>query len=169
MKLMFMKKFSELLLINILAIGTLTACNQANQQPDKPSQDSHADVFAGCYTVSHDEPAQIKINHQISDEGDRYTMQMRAFNDPNQAWDTPTPMDVFANNSPEIQKYFDINADENQYLEKVIARPDRVLVLAKITDGFANLNPQFDSPYLGFIYKGSNTVYKVACENTTQI
>ena len=75
-------------------------------------------------------------------------------------------MQVLTNDSAEIQKYFDIKADENAYLQKVIAREDRVFVLAKITDSFANMNPQFDSPYLGFIYKGSNTIYKVSCENT---
>ncbi|ELA08928.1 hypothetical protein MOMA_00915 [Moraxella macacae 0408225] len=155
-----MKKLPLILLIN--AIGILTACNQTHEK-------IHADdVLAGCYTVGYHEPAQIKINHQRSDNHDSYTMQMRIFNNPNQAWDTPTPLELLANDSPEIQQYFDIKSGESQYLEKVIARPDRIFVLGKITDGFANLNPQFDSSYLGFIYKGSNTIYKVACEKNKQ-
>lgn len=156
---------------------TLAACskqqNHTTASNDGQSKLSSAlsqpadsnDVFVGCYTVSHSEPAQIKIIKH----GDNYAMQMREFNDPTKNWDKPEAMQVIASDSPDIQKYFDIKAGENKYLEKVIARPDRVFVLAKITDSFANLNPQFDSPYLGYIYKGSNTVYKVDCEQTTKL
>ena len=142
-----------------------TSSDGAKPSPALSQSAASDDVFVGCYTVSHTEPAQIKIIKN----GDNYAMQMREFNDPSKNWDKPEAMQVIATDSPNIQKYFDIKADEHQYLEKVIARPDRVFVLAKITDSFASLNPQFDSPYLGYIYKGSNTVYKVACEQTTKL
>lgn len=150
---------------------TLTACNQPTKTTETTAtaQTTSDDIFAGCYTVSPSEPAQIKINHEKTAQGDKYSMQMREFNDPNKGWDTPTPMQVIANNSSEISQYFDIKADEHQFVEKVISREDKMFVLAKITDSFARLNPQFDSNYLGFIYKGSNTVFKVNCENTTQL
>lgn len=160
----------SLAIVCVLGLN-LSACNQA-QNPTSANHDStvtqsadSADVFVGCYTVSHSEPAQIKIIKN----GDNYAMQMREFNDPTKNWDKPEAMQVIANDSPDIQTYFDIKAGEHKYLEKVIARPDRVFVLAKITDSFASLNPQFDSPYLGYIYKGSNTVYKVDCEQTTKL
>lgn len=147
-----------------------TSSDGAKQSPALSQPAASDDVFVGCYTVSHTEPAQIKIiKNGDSKNGESYAMQMREFNDPSKNWDKPEAMQVIATDSPDIQKYFDIKADEHQYLEKVIARPDRVFVLAKITDSFASLNPQFDSPYLGYIYKGSNTVYKVACEQTTKL
>ncbi len=142
----------------------LSAC-QPTDNATKAEANSN-DPLIGCYTVSHSEPAQIKISKTGDPQnGESYVMQMHQFNDPNKDWDTPEPMQVLPNDNSEITKYFDIKADENKYLEKVIARPDRVFVLAKITDSFASLNPQFDSPYLGYIYKGSNTVYKVSCSS----
>ena len=158
----------------VFAFG-ISGCSQSDSgsqqthQTSAPTNSAHTapskDSLVGCYTDSHSEPAQIKIIKN----GDNYAMQMREFNDPKKGWDKPEAMQLLASDSPEIQKYFDIKADEHKYLEKVIARPDRVFVLAKITDSFASLNPQYDSPYLGFIYKGSNTVYQVACEQTTQL
>ena len=165
----------SLAIVCVLSLN-LSACSKP-QNPTSASNETTAtqsadsnDVFVGCYTVSHSEPAQIKIiKNGDSKSGESYAMQMREFNDPTKNWDKPETMQVIANDSPDIQKYFDIKAGENKYLEKVIARPDRVFVLAKITDSFASLNPQFDSPYLGYIYKGSNTVYKVDCEQTTKL
>lgn len=107
----------------------LAACNKP-QSPATTSSDgakpspalsqpaASDDVFVGCYTVSHTEPAQIKIIKN----GDNYAMQMREFNDPSKNWDKPEAMQVIATDSPDIQKYFDIKADEHQYLEKIIAR-----------------------------------------------
>lgn len=141
-----------------VCFGSLLALS-ACQKTEQLANDNSNDPLVGCYTVSHSEPAQIKI----SKNGDRYAMQMHQFNDSKKDWDTPEPMQVLANDSGEIGKYFDINAGEGKFLQKVIARPDRVFVLAKVTDSFASLNPQYDSPYLGYIYKGSNTVYKVSC------
>ena len=149
----------------ITASLSLAACQKSADQT-AANDTTSGDPLVGCYTVSHSEPAQIKISkHSDAQNGEGYTMQMHQFNDPNKGWDTPEPMQVLANDNSEISKYFDIKAGENKYLEKVIARPDRVFVLAKITDSFASLNPQFDSSYLGYIYKGSNTVYKVSCSS----
>ena len=164
----------SLAIVCVLSLNLLACSKPQNPSSarDTSSTQSTAsnDVFVGCYTVSHSEPAQIKIiKNGDSKSGESYAMQMREFNDPTKNWDKPEAMQVIATDSPDIQKYFDIKADEHQYLEKVIARSDRVFVLAKITDSFASLNPQFDSPYLGYIYKGSNTVYKVACEQTTKL
>lgn len=153
-----MQNLNHIAVYGLLAV-VLAGCSQSTTTDNTKVS---SDVLAGCYTISKSEPAQIKINQA----GDSYTMQMRQFNDPNKDWDNPEPMEVLANNDNSLSKYFDIQANESKYLEKVIARPDRVFVLAKISSGFASLNPQFDSPYLGYIYKGSNTVYKVSCENT---
>lgn len=164
---MMIARFATLL-CPLLLLTSITACQKtpttqsSDAQGQSSAQSSAAeaqDTLTGCYTVNHTEPAQIKI----SKHGDNYSMQMRQYNDPSKDWDTPTPMQVLANDNPEIGKYFDIKAGESKFLEKVIARPDRVFVLAKITDSFASLNPQYDSPYLGYIYKASNTVYKVSC------
>lgn len=161
--------------IGFLLAIILTACQQSNSPKNSPTPTSASSAtnsttanqehLIGCYTVSRDEPAQIKISKQGSD----YVMQMREFNNPNKVWDNPEPLEVIANDNPELRKYFDIKVDEHQFIEQSLARPDRVFVLAKISDSFANLNPQFDSAYLGFIYQGSNSIYQVACDNTTTI
>lgn len=127
----------------IATLLTLTAC-----------QKSAETTLIGCYTTSKTEPAQIKINQA----GDGYTMQMREFNDPNQAWDTPEPMQILQKS--EVKNYFPV---EEKSVEAIIARPDHVFVLAKVTESLTSLDSRFDSPYLGFIYKGSNTIYKVDC------
>lgn len=155
----FMKKSTYFFgTAGFLLVILTTGCQKSNETVQKPTDD----ILVGCYTVSRDEPAQIKI----SQTGQQYTMQMREFNDPTKAWDKGEPLEALANTDSELQKYFDIKTDEHQYVEKVIARADRVFVLAKISDSFMNINPQFDSPYLGFIYKGSNTIYKTPCETT---
>lgn len=139
--------------MGVLLILPLSACQKMGQVT------AENDPLVGCYTVSKSEPAQIKI----SQTDGQYAMQMRRFNQADQDWDNPEPMQVLANNSDEIKTYFGIKTGESKFLQKVIARPDRVFVLAKLDDSFASLNPQYDSPYLGYIYKGSNTVYKVSC------
>lgn len=157
--------------IGFLLIFSLTACQPTNSPSNSPANvTTNTDVnknehLIGCYTVSRDEPAQIKISKQ----GDQYVMQMREHNNPNKVWDNPEPLEIIANENPELRKYFDIKVDEQQVIEQSLARADRVFVLAKISDSFANINPQFDSPYLGFIYQGSNSIYQVSCENPTTI
>lgn len=162
---MYLSQRKFLTNIILIAMISLPACQPKNQT----IATNHDDNLVGCYTVSPSEPAQIKINHEKTINGEKYTMQMREFNDPTKNWDTPTPMQILSNNNPEIQQFFDIQADEHQFVEKVISREDKMFVLAKVTDSFARLNPQFDSPYLGFIYKDSNTIFKVSCDNLQQV
>lgn len=160
-----MRVYTKSLMVGA-ALAVLGACQPSDPSANTPThaQTQAQDVLVGCYTVSHDEPAQIKISRN----GTGYQMQMRRFNDPTQDWDNPEPLEVLtpahADDSAELPRYFDIKADEQRYLQAVLARPDRVLVLAKVTDSFARLNPQFDSAYLAYIYRGSNTIYHVACE-----
>ena len=95
---------------------------------------------------------------------------MREFNDPSKNWDKPEAIQVIATDSPDIQKYFDIKADEHQYLEKSHRLvPTACLCSPKSPIVLQALNPQFDSPYLGYIYKVVILVYKVACEQTTKL
>ena len=55
-----------------------TSSDGAKPSPALSQPAASDDVFVGCYTVSHTEPAQIKIIKN----GDNYAMQMREFNDP---------------------------------------------------------------------------------------
>lgn len=112
-------------------------------------------VFAGCYTVSHDEPAQIKISEQAG----TWVMQMKEAAQTQRVWDEPEPLELLDNS--EIPKYFSIDPDN---VDAVLARPDRVLVMAHVKSVYANIDPLLDSEYLSYIYKGANTIYQVACD-----
>lgn len=112
-------------------------------------------VFAGCYTVSHDEPAQIKISQQSGE----WVMQMKEPASANRVWDVAEPLEIVDNS--EIPKFFSIDPDN---VDAVIARPDRVLVLAHVKPVYANIDPLLDSEYLSYIYRGANTIYRVDCD-----
>lgn len=112
-------------------------------------------VFAGCYTVSSDEPAQIRV----SEQNGAWVMQMKEPASANRVWDTPEPLELLNNN--EIPKFFFIDPDN---VDAVIGRPDRVLVLAHVKPVYANIDPLLDSEYLSYIYKGANTIYRVECD-----
>ncbi len=112
-------------------------------------------VFEGCYTVSHDEPAQIRVSEQDG----AWVMQMKEPKSSGRVWDTPEPLQIL--NKTEIPKYFSIDPDN---VDAVIARPDRVLVLAHVKPVYANIDPLLDSEYLSYIYKGANTIYRVECD-----
>lgn len=120
----------------------------ANTEPD-------LSVFEGCYTVSHDEPAQIKISQQDG----IWVMQMKEPASAKRVWDTAEPLEVLDNS--QIPKFFSIDPDN---VDAVIARPDRVLVMAHIKPVYANIDPLLDSEYLSYIYKGANTIYRVNCD-----
>ena len=51
-------------------------------------------------------------------------------------------------------------------MEGMIGRPDRVFVVAQVKQAYVNIDPTLDSPYLGSILQGSNTIYKVECDDT---
>jgi hypothetical protein len=112
-------------------------------------------VFEGCYTVSSDEPAQIKVSQLDG----AWVMQMKEPASSGRVWDTPEQLEVLDNR--QIPKFFSIDPDN---VDAVIARPDRVLVMAHVKSVYANIDPLLDSEYLAYIYKGANTIYRLDCD-----
>jgi hypothetical protein len=135
----------------------LSACNDSNTPADAKKAEAPADlsIFAGCYTVSHDEPAQIKVSQQ----GGGWVMQMKEPASAKRVWDDAEPLEVLAKS--DIPTYFSIDPDN---VDAVIGRPDRVLVLAHVKPVYANIDPLLDSEYLSYIYRGANTIYRVECD-----
>lgn len=136
----------------------LSACNDSNTQADTNKVETAADlsIFEGCYTVSHDEPAQIKV----SQKDGAWVMQMKEPASAQRVWDDPEPLEVIENS--EIPQFFSIDPDN---VDAVIGRPDRVLVLAHVKPVYANIDPLLDSEYLSYIYRGANTIYRVECDD----
>ena len=137
----------------------LVGCNETttvavDEQITQP--ETNLSVFAGCYTVSNDEPAQIKVSQQDG----AWVMQMKEPASSGRVWDTAEPLEVI--NNSEISKFFSIDPDN---VDAVIARPDRVLVLAHVKPVYANIDPLLDSEYLSYIYRGANTIYRVECDD----
>lgn len=148
-----------LLMVSITASSALllSACSDNNTQADTEAVEAVADlsVFEGCYTVSHDEPAQIKVSQQDG----AWVMQMKEPASAKRIWDDAEPLEVLENS--DIPKFFSIDPDN---VDAVIGRPDRVLVLAHIKPVYANIDPLLDSEYLSYIYRGANTIYRVECD-----
>lgn len=134
----------------------LTACNDRDTQNDSKAEAVDLSVFEGCYTVSHDEPAQIKVSQQ----DDLWVMQMKEPASAKRVWDNPEPLEVIANS--DVPQFFSIDPDN---VDAVIGRPDRVLVLAHVKPVYANIDPLLDSEYLSYIYRGANTIYRVECDD----
>lgn len=134
----------------------LTACNDRDTQNDSKTEAVDLSVFEGCYTVSHDEPAQIKVSQQ----DDLWVMQMKEPASAKRVWDNPEPLEVIANS--DVPQFFSIDPDN---VDAVIGRPDRVLVLAHVKPVYANIDPLLDSEYLSYIYRGANTIYRVECDD----
>ena len=136
----------------------LSACNDSNTQADTKKVEKVADlsIFEGCYTVSHDEPAQIKVSQQDG----AWVMQMKEPASAKRVWDDAEPLEVIENS--DIPQFFSIDPDN---VDAVIGRPDRVLVLAHVKPVYANIDPLLDSEYLSYIYKGANTIYRVECDD----
>lgn len=135
---------------------SLTACNDADMIAEtEVAAAIDLSVFEGCYTVSFDEPAQIKVSEQKG----AWVMQMKEPASANRVWDSAEPLELV--DSSEIPKFFSIDPDN---VDAVIARPDRVLVLAHVKPVYANIDPLLDSEYLSYIYKGANTIYRVECD-----
>ncbi len=136
----------------------LSACNNSDTQADTKKVETAADlsIFEGCYTVSHDEPAQIKVSQQ----GGAWVMQMKEPASAKRVWDDAEPLEMIANN--DIPTYFSIDPDN---VDAVIGRPDRVLVLAHVKPVYANIDPLLDSEYLSYIYRGANTIYHIECDD----
>lgn len=135
----------------------LTGCNDSSTTAveDVSKTETDLSVFEGCYTVSNDEPAQIKVSQQAG----KWVMQMKEPATAKRVWDTAEPLEELDNS--EIPKFFSIDPDN---VDAVIGRPDRVLVMAHVKPVYANIDPLLDSEYLSYIYKGANTIYRVECD-----
>ena len=130
----------------LLFILALTACNQSapidDVAPDKANR--QAKTFVGCYGVEKNGLAQIKISEQAGN----FVMQMKEPDGAKTPWDSPEPLD-------------EISID----IERVLARPDQMMILAKLKDASQNINPLLDAPYVVYIFKGANTIYQVSCDD----
>lgn len=154
--------FTLLLLASLL---TLSACNKNTPEPttEKTSQTATTNqAFVGCYTINFHGPAQIKI----SEQDQKLVMQMKEPKGSKNIWDNPEPI-----HNIEIDKaweFFKVNTlDLNKSdVQSVIARPDNLMVLAKIKEASKNINPKLDSQYVVYIFQGSNTIYQVDCDDT---
>ena len=138
----FYKKLMPLMVaITASSVLFLSACNDSHTQANPKIVESKADlsVFEGCYTVSHDEPAQIKVSQQDG----AWVMQMKEPASAKRVWDDAEPLEVLENS--DIPTYFSIDPDN---VDAVIGRPDRVLVLAHVTPVYADIDPLLDSEYL---------------------
>ncbi|WP_296243254.1 MULTISPECIES: hypothetical protein [unclassified Psychrobacter] len=155
----FYKKLTALM-VTITASSALflSACDDSNTQSNTNTVETKTDlsVFEGCYTVSHDEPAQIKVSQQ----GGAWVMQMKEPASSGRVWDDAEPLEVIKNS--DIPTFFSIDPDN---VDAVIGRPDRVLVLAHVKPVYANIDPLLDSEYLSYIYRGANTIYRVECDD----
>ena len=154
----FCKTFTPLLVTAVVSSAMfLTACNDSDTL-DETAAVVPADlsVFEGCYTVNHDEPAQIKVSQQ----NDAWVMQMKEPASAKRVWDDAEPLEVIENR--DVPKFFSIDPEN---VDAVIGRPDRVLVLAHVKPVYANIDPLLDSEYLSYIYKGANTIYRVECDD----
>ena len=154
----YKKRTSFMLAIAASSALFLSACNDSNTQTATKNVETAADlsVFEGCYTVSHDEPAQIKVSQQ----GGAWVMQMKEPASAKRVWDDAEPLEVIENS--DIPTFFSIDPDN---VDAVIGRPDRVMVLAHVKPVYANIDPLLDSEYLSYIYRGANTIYKVECDD----
>lgn len=156
------KKLTPLtpLMLTVVASSALflSACSDSNTQADPKTAEAKAvlSVFEGCYTVSHDEPAQIKVSQQNG----AWVMQMKEPASAKRVWDDAEPLEVLKNS--DIPTYFSIDPAN---VDAVIGRPDRVLVLAHVKPVYANIDPLLDSEYLSYIYRGANTIYRVECDD----
>ncbi|MDN3452896.1 MULTISPECIES: hypothetical protein [unclassified Psychrobacter] len=153
----FYKRLTYLMLsVTASSAILLSACNDSSTQADTEVVSADLSVFAGCYTVSQDEPAQIKVSQQDG----TWVMQMKEPATAKRVWDDSEPLEVIENS--DIPQFFSIDPDN---VDAVIGRPDRVLVLAHVKPVYANIDPLLDSEYLSYIYRGANTIYRVECDD----
>lgn len=148
----------KLMMGMVMLLPWFTACQEKQEQAVQVA--SYAD-FDGCYTISYDEPAQIKISKQQ----DKWVMQMKEGVGKRTVWDKPEPLDELkVSQGWEFFKVNMLDLDKKD-VQAIIARADGMLALAKVHDAAKNTNPRLDSEYVVFIAQGSNTIYKVACDD----
>lgn len=142
-----------------LTLLMLTACGEQPATPTSTTQTASTTELVGCYSVHKDSPAQIKISHDAG-----YAMQMKEPDGASETWDKPEPLvaltfdkawEFFKTNTLDVQ-----SAD----LSHVIARPDGMMVLAKINPTVRNVNPMLDSDYVMQLFGAVNTIYQVPCD-----
>ena len=152
----FYKRLTYLMLSATASTALLlSGCNDNSSTQADTEVVADLSVFAGCYTVSQDEPAQIKVSQQDG----AWVMQMKEPASAKRVWDEPEALEVIKNS--DIPQFFSIDPDN---VDAVIGRPDRVLVLAHVKPAYANIDPLLDSEYLSYIYRGANTIYRVECD-----
>lgn len=133
---------------------------QTNQSVGEQATDDTS-AFVGCYTIDKHKPAQIKITH----DGNAYFMQMKEPKGASTIWDQPET--IYSLDIDSAWEFYKVNAlslDKSD-IEMVIARPDHMMVLAKVKSSTININPLLDSPYVVYIFRGSNTIYQVECDD----
>ncbi len=156
----------------LILAGGLVGCNQSSKPkaadpnvadresagetiPDNNRVAATAELFSGCYSVDEDKVPQIKISQQAG----QIVMQTRESDTTKGVWNTPEPMHILP--LDQVTHYF---SEEAQNIDGLIARPDNIFAVAHVKSAYVNINPLLDSDYLGFILKGNNTIYKVACD-----
>lgn len=155
-------KFSIKAVVFLMGIW-LCACNQSPQTKIEPTtQESTNSAFIGCYTINYHTPAQIKISQQ----NNQYVMQMKEPTGAKSVWDTPEPLNVMDIDA--AWDFFAVNALNlnKSDIQAVLARPDKMMVLAHIKPASKNINPMLDSAFVVYIFRGSNTIYQVECDDT---
>lgn len=146
---------SLILSVTVSSALFLSACDDDPQRGAEVTESIDLSIFEGCYTISNDEPAQIKV----SQKDGSWIMQIKEPTSAERIWDDPESLELIE--SSEIPNFFSIDPDN---VDAVIGRPDRVLVLAHIKPVYANIDPLLDSEYLSYIYRGANTIYRVECD-----
>lgn len=149
-------------LLPLFMMMVVMGCQKERTPAQPDAKATNGRDFVGCYTIKQDTPAQIKV----SKEADHYVMQMKEPKGAGRVWDNPEPLEML--DIDEAWTFFAVNhLDLNKSdVEAVIARPDKMMALAKVKDSVKNINPHLDSAHVVYIFKGSNTIYQVACDET---
>ncbi|OAU94505.1 hypothetical protein [Moraxella catarrhalis] len=143
----------------------VTACGDKPTEQasvSAPEADTRQTTYVGCYTIDKDTPASI----QISLKDGKYVMQMKEDESKAQVWDEPESLTVLTKSDG--WKYFStnsINLSMSDVAGEIIARPDEVLVIAKLHETSVNTNPMLDSHYAVSLMGAVNTIYQVACDD----
>ncbi len=159
-----MKKFLIKNTVALMMALGLAACDDKTAQvaTSKESTVQQAVDFTGCYTIKKDGPAQIKI----SQTDGKWVMQMKEPQSSDKVWDNPEALVLI--DTQKAWEFFGVNALglDRADVEAVLARPDNMMLLAKVKSASKNVNPLLDSEFVVYIFRGSNTIYPVACDET---
>lgn len=155
-----MQKLLKLSLPILFTLGIVACGDKGVQTKTQESSANQATDFTGCYTIKADTPAQIKI----SQADGKWVMQMKEPKGSVTPWDKPeplAPMDI-----AKAWEFFGVNTLklDSSDVEAVIARPDNMMLLAKVKTASKNVNPLLDSEFVVYIFRGSNTIYPVECD-----